>query len=291
MRFSNKARLKQFFLACQGIGFGEHLFLEKTFTLGVNHETHLVSNGLEKYVIKLFRSPQSGALSAQQWAARLKLAPEVLYHNQNADMALFSYLDAPTLSNQALSANDVISLAHALKTLHSAPQQKLVTQLGQCDLRAFWQQYLDQIKGDFGQFGQAQNLHQCLLPTMDIFLQDQTPWSLCHNDLVNENCFIVDGNALFIDWEFAQAHNPWFDIAALIYYCRLNNDQAALLLKNYHPASQQQVGQPIFWASQIALLWTDILWHVAKRGWNAWPNLGQKMNDLKNLAERFEITL
>ena len=134
-------------------------------------------------------------------------------------------------------------------------------------------------------------LKSSLVFIFTLFLNDETQWCLCHNDLVQDNCFIVKQRSLFIDWEYSQRNNPWFDLAAIIYYFQLDIRQSMFFLNAYRPTWESKVTKSIYYTSQCALLWADILWHLARSNGEAWPHLENKMDDLKSLAKRLNIDL
>jgi thiamine kinase-like enzyme len=106
---------------------------------------------------------------------------------------------------------------------------------------------------------------------------------------VKANCFINGETAQFIDWEYADLHNPWFDLAAIIYYFALNDDQSRTLIAAYNNDWEIKVSEPIFYAAQIALLWCDMLWHLDKFGRDYWSKLGKKRSRIYRLALHLDV--
>jgi thiamine kinase-like enzyme len=153
--------------------------------------------------------------------------------------------------------------------------------LGSFDLLFYCQTYLNGITHKTDSLNRIQHK---LKPILDVFIQDKTPHTLCHNDLVPDNCFANAQGSLFIDWEYAQTNNPWFDLAAIIYYCHLNSDQIGLLLTAYQHEQIDHSNTSMLIASQCAVLWCDILWHINRSGHSG---LNQKLEQLQSIAVQF----
>jgi thiamine kinase-like enzyme len=124
-----------------------------------------------------------------------------------------------------------------------------------------------------------------------VFEHDNTAWCVCHNDLVAANCFVIEQQAQFIDWEYARRHNPWFDLAAIVVYLRLDDRQANWFLQHYRGDWSACKDEPIYHAAQCALLWGDILWHLARFGESFWPELRQKLQCITASAAALGIDL
>ena len=265
--------------------------LVTTFTAGLNHQTYLIEvAGDTQLVLKLFANDLQAAIDSQRWAADLGIAPAVWFADVQAGYALFAYIDADTLDKTNVSMRTLEILAAAIKTMHSDSHNTgdSVDYLGDFDLLRFCEQYLLQVRAERPQLA---TIHRQLLPALELFIKDPTPWCFCHNDLVAENCFIVAGSAQFIDWEYAQRHNPWFDLAAIILYLDLNPKQARSFLAAYRDGWQETVASPIYYAAQCALLWGDMLWHLHRNGAESWPLLSRKWAILKRIAGQLNINL
>ena len=266
--------------------------LIKTFTAGLNHATHLIQADSKQFVLKLFEQAEPGAITAQQWAANQGLAPRIIFANPRNDIILMDYVGSATITRSDINQNTLKLLATALRQLHDSPTSKLINDVGEFNLIKFCEIYLKQIETSDTVSPQ---IHKLLIPALNVFMQDETQFCICHNDLVTANCFLTgtapQQNALFIDWEYAQLNNPWFDLAAIIYYFELRPDEVQEFLNYYQGGWATKVGTSIEVVSQISLLWGDMLWHLARGGWDAWPNLENKLADLRQLALRMEIAI
>lgn len=249
--------------------------LVKTFNAGKNHHTALIKSGTSHYVVKVFEHSFEHAISAQRWAAEQGLAPAIIYAQDS--LALMDYIESEDHdSHQALA-----SLAGALHTLHNATAAKLAD----FDMLAFCNDYLENAP----QGVRADHLN--LRPALDIFLNDSTPWVVCHNDLVRENCLFASHRAWFIDWEYALLNNPWFDLAAVILYFNLDLKQAEDFLERYTIGWGSHVGKPIYYAAQLCLLWADLLWHIDKFGHQYQTKNAHRFDKLRGLAHSLSIKL
>lgn len=281
---TNASRLDATLSNWQDLPIEKKPILLKTFSSGLNHQTHLISANDELTVLKLFSAPSSSAIAIQQFAADHQLAPNILYTNPEHDAALMEYINSDTLT-KAINSQDLGLLGNTLKALHSLPTKLVSMQTGDFDLLEYYETYLAKIDANDLII---RSIHTELLPVIDFFLEDKTPRCVCHNDLVKENCFITETGAQFIDWEYTQINNPWFDLAIIIYSLALDQQQAASLIKAYNPNWLDSITTPIYFAAQCAMLWCDILWHLARGQNQDIPELQTKLADLKSFKNTFE---
>ena len=269
----------------QDYGIGCKPTVVKTFTAGLNHASYLLQVAQQKLVLKIFTNPQPNAIRAQQWAAKLGLAPSINFVSQEHDLILMQHVDSPTIDAATIGTEDLVKFGTALKLLHESPNESLQNELGEFDLLQFCDEYL------YGLDETMQTLHTRLLPALEPFINDTTAWTLCHNDLVSENCFVERGKVVFIDWEYAQTHNPWFDLAGIVLYFDLSQKQAKDLFDAYQYGWSEKVATPIYYSTLIALLWIDILWHLARYGMNYSLSMQIKWARLSGLASELGTPL
>ena len=262
--------------------------LLKTFTQGLNHQTHLVESANTRLVVKLFNFDNHREAIAHSLAAQVKLAPQIQHYDAELGVLITDYIPSSNLVGKDLSANEISTLAESLNKVHQVQTNAYMQELSEFNIIEFCKRYIADIEQDKKR---VLGIHTSLEPILQKYVSDATPKRFCHNDLVLENCFLHNDQALFIDWEFSQVNNPWFDLAAIIYYAKLSTRQSDLLLKKYNRRFYETRHEDIFYTSQCALLWGDILWHIAKRGWQAWPNLDRKLNDLSALAQHCNVTV
>lgn len=158
------------------------------------------------------------------------LAPEPVFFEPSKGVYL-----RPYLQGRAWSADDVREpenlrrLAAVLRQLHAIPAPP-----HRFDPLAAARRYAEQLDTDGA---------RKLLRTVEAAagnLPEFTP-ALCHNDLVCQN--ILEANPLtLIDWEYAGAGDPIFDLAVVLEHHRLDQQLEEVLLASYlrcSPASSQ----------------------------------------------------
>lgn len=267
--------------------------LVTVFEDGLSHQTALFQNKQEHYVVKVLKGERqilSQAITGQKIAATMAIAPQVLFSNIEQGILISEYLGgtsiANTASKNASTQESLFAIAGALKTLHNSPINEAGISLGQFDLIRFCEGYLR----DADQASLAQ--HEVLLPVLQRF-QTHPHKVLCHNDLVAENIFLQTNSrnelteAKFIDWEYCQINNPWFDLAAIVFYLNLSQAKCTAFLDAYFddtPYSNKDLRDAC-----AALLWGDILWHLHKFGDDFKPRLTHKFAWLKANVSGFHL--
>ncbi|MEM8501083.1 MAG: aminoglycoside phosphotransferase family protein [Pseudomonadota bacterium] len=257
----------------------------KQFDAGLNHKTALLKTANRFLVLKSFAAVADKALAAQRWAAEIGISPSIIFESVEANYCLMEYVGVRSLAECTINDRDLQALALSLQAMHCTPADSIAKQTGEFDIFYWCNQYLPAAGS------RAMLIHQALRAILNAYAADSTARCFCHNDLVAENCFIKDGRALFIDWEFAQWHNPWFDLASIVYYLHLDAEQSSLFLRAYQPGWEEKMLNTVFFSSQIALLWGDMLWHLAKYSESFWSELAAKMSDLRYLARQLDTEL
>lgn len=256
-------------------GLASKPILVHTFTQGQNHHTGLINVGSQSFVLKIFRHSFVQTMNTERWTNQQHLSPTVFYAQDN--IQVLEYID-----DQGYDVSKLDDLANTINTLHTAT----ITKQRRFDLISFTDEYL------IGADQQTRTWHQQLQPLLNEFINDPTPWVFCHNDLVKENClFDQDGSVYLIDWEFAQRHNPWFDLAAIVLYFELSDEQTKSFLEAYKDGWSTKISERIFYSSQVALLWTDLLWNMHKSGVNYRHKNPRHFNKLHFLAKKLNINL
>lgn len=94
----------------------------------------------------------------------------------------------------------------------------------------------------------------------------QSDVCLCHNDLVAAN--IVAGDGLYlIDWEYAAAGDPFFDLATVVQHHRLDEELAQELLRAYAGrVREQDLARLREWCdlyARLLILWQAVVDAIA----------------------------
>lgn len=272
--------LEQALNGWQDWGFENQPTLLRRFAHGENHDTGLIRVDERLLVLKVFASSFDQSLfahtmSIERWTSAQGLSPKTLFANNG--IQILEYID-----DYGFSPHKLENLAQTISKLHGCDK----TQHMRFDLLAFTREYLSSAEPVM------QLWHSQLLPLLNEFINDPTPWTFCHNDLIVENClFAADDRVSIIDWEFAQHHNPWFDIAAVVLYFDLSEADSKRLLKAYSATWAEKINARIFISSQISVLWTDLLWHSHKLGPQYQIDNPRRFAKLKTLAAQLGVEL
>ena len=270
--------------------------LIRVFKDGLSHNTALFESSETKFVLKSFRGREQlsrQAIHAQVIASHYSLAPKVLYSSIEKRILVCEFIDVPALGqlckNDA-SNSQLVSIADALGTLHNLEVGADIESLGHFDIVGFCENYIDTANDDI------KRQHELLLPTLIKFQKSATQ-VFSHNDLVADNIFCLEntvarnaplkeGRAIFIDWEYAQLNDPWFDLAAVIFYLGLKQSSTERFLNLYFlkcPDAKRNHYPKLIEATTV-LLWGDVLWHLHNFGNDYQSKLKHKMDWLNQHA-------
>lgn len=154
-------------------------------------------------------------LRAQRLAAAAGLAPAVLVAHPEGHWLLMDYIDAPVWTREhLLSEAGAEALARQLARLHELPAP---ADLPAVDVPAMARDYLTRLAAvDAAQAAELAPLGERLV-ALSARLSDLTPRPvLNHGDLMASN--MLGRLPLLVDWEYAQAADPTWDLACLLTY-------------------------------------------------------------------------
>lgn len=251
-----------------------HYSFNKVFTDGLSHNTALVDSNDTQLVIKLFiNSPQlrHQAMTGQAIASKLGIAPQIVFADADIGLLVSHYIRSESLAHQVVSSCQLRLIAASLTTLHTLPLERSVASLGTFDMLKFCNKYVSSA----GLWGQQE--HQRFIPKINQF-QKQPHMAFCHNDLVAANIFIEQSRALFIDWEYAQTNNLFFDLAGIVFYLNLSNDQQQEFLTYYFGRTASASELANLRLATAVLLWGDVLWHIDSFGLGYVTKLQRKLH-------------
>lgn len=154
----------------------------------------------------------------------LQLGPEILYHEASNGILIWRYIVGTQFNFISGSQTNLIkNLGVSLKSLHQSI-------LPDRDIGAFKNSiatYEILLQED----SKETLINEGFKLYKDI-CEDGTDYVLSHNDL-NKSNLLVDDRFYFLDWEYAGANHPYFDVATLCHSLSLSNEDTQLLWEAY----------------------------------------------------------
>lgn len=248
----------------------------KQFKQGLNHSCYLIQAGMQLAVVKMFAQHGDNGMTAQAWAAEHDLAPALIYLDSAADYCVMQYVEPAVDSKITPSL-----LAAGLQRLHAQSPPESTS----FDLQAYCDQYYNKLSGAEPALAR---LRTKLRPILERFDADGTPLVFCHNDLVQANCLRHAQGLQFIDWEFAQLNNPWFDIASVVFYFKLDKAAQLELISHYWKDRGLHKLPIVLNAGLCAVIWLDILWTAGQTPSTPLSAQSDKLVQLRLSIEEFK---
>lgn len=196
---------------------------------GESNDSFLVSDGSARWVLRVNATgPILGVnrrteCAVHRAAAQAGIAPTVAFSTQD-------YLVTPYLCGEPVTLVDLYEIGALLSRVHALP-----VELPTLDPLA----YLDEnLQGDLS----AQldpSLSECTLVDDCVqWLKNRSPtgsitFTPSHNDCLLANMIKTERGLMLIDWEYACAMDPAFDLAAVCASNRLSGAQQSQLVKGY----------------------------------------------------------
>lgn len=204
---------------------------------GFNNRTYRIRSDGRDCVLRLTETPAIGVsrkrsveVSILKNAARVELAPQLVFSDEETGILVTEYLDGAVWRDRDINRTDNIeALAVLLRHVHAMPASGHPFDL----LRAA-RYYRRQLHS-------AGVMHALSERCVDI-VRD-TPASdkivCCHNDVVAAN-IIEAGGLRLIDWEYACDNDRMFDLASVIGYHDFNDQKTRTFLSAYVGNSDQE---------------------------------------------------
>jgi thiamine kinase len=197
---------------------------------GLTNRSFLVTRGADSFVLRLdAEHTQSFSLDrvrefvVLRRAANAGLAPELIYSDPDARILLCRYLPGHVWGNECIvKPRNLDAVGRLLQKVHALPLCG-----NTFDASAVASSYARKIRNyaDLHYFsGRCTELFWAVESTAEI--------CCCHNDMVAAN-IIATPKLMLIDWEYACDNNPLFDIASLVGFHDLQDDQARRILVAY----------------------------------------------------------
>jgi thiamine kinase len=199
---------------------------------GPTNTTWLVEHEAQQWVLRL-DTPAATDLGLNRETERQVCAaaaaggitPEYRLFDPAAGICLRRYVPGRAWTAEDLhDTRSLERLAAVLRRLHALPPVG-----GPFDPGAAVRRYARQLGN-----GAAAVLAERALAVLESTRGAPGRSALCHNDLVAENVLETPGEGLvLIDWEYAGAGDPWFDLAVVIRHHALGERLARMFLEAY----------------------------------------------------------
>ncbi|QTL35847.1 phosphotransferase [Pseudoalteromonas viridis] len=212
---------------------------------GLSNKNYYLEQAQQGYLLKHYSSVlPTLALEAQSQLAKLGVAQPVVDFDTKTRLALFEFVIE---GDEVISLDD--QLLAQLHTLHGFE----LPQIGQLDL-----------SGALLEAGRVLDCSPQLALLAQQLAQFEADICFCHNDLVKDNILATPQGPVFIDFEYAQYNDRYFDLAALCVSFSLSVGEAVHMLKRYY--RQAKLPCPDYALDKLscyvrAYLWLCIAWY------------------------------
>ncbi|KNC66764.1 phosphotransferase [Pseudoalteromonas ardens] len=187
---------------------------------GLSNKNYYLEQAQQGFLLKHYSGViPVHALQAQAQLAQLGVAQPLAGYHVQTRLALFEFLPQ---RDEPLCLSD--NLLAKLHTLHGFVRP----QLAQLDLSAALSEAAQVLEGisDVSTLGQR-------------LMQFEPDICFCHNDLVKDNMLVTAQGPVFIDFEYAQYNDRYFDLAALCVSFSLSVREGNQMLKRYFSLAQR----------------------------------------------------
>jgi thiamine kinase-like enzyme len=192
-----------------------------------------------------------GEHRAQTAAARLGVAPAVIYAEPHNGLLVSQWIEAPVASLELFrTAMGLSRVARQLRALHDGP---VPSGLRVIDADSIVRDYLEGARAGAGPVSRTALL--AAEKRSRERLKSPNPL-FCHNDLHHLN--VLDGSQIwFVDWEYAGVGDPLFELAGIVGYHDLNAAQTDALLAAYGGIQREALMPWVTLFDVIHALWLD----------------------------------
>lgn len=207
--------------------------MKKTKIQGLCNEVFYFKSLDKKFILRLFKKKhhikidRKQEFKIQKKANKKSLAPKPLILDKKNNFMIYEY--AYGIHKKNLTKKDIKKLAKALKSLHKIKYKKQ-----NYFLEKEFKNYKKILKNN-----KNRTLINDSLKLLKTFKKSKKDLVLCHNDL-NQNNIIFAKNIYFIDWEFANTNNRFFDLATICIKFKLTKKDEKLFLSHYFCNNKKQ---------------------------------------------------
>ena len=227
----------------------------KALNQGKSHQSWLLKvSDTDFWVLRINSPVRALAATLQQEKSAMhmvgNLAPAIIYSNDHVLITEFSKL--PLWQGK----NHLEVIAKGLLEIH---QCRLSDSISSLDLVECCLKYIDAAPPENKHTVMINHGLRRLMNTQNRYPQR----CLCHNDLNPTNILANHQNCKFLDWEYAAIHSPWFDLASLVEFSQLNDQDTKRLLRAYTGQPWQPEQLQAIEHYQFAVRFTEWLWYRA----------------------------
>ncbi|MFY8273495.1 phosphotransferase [Pseudoalteromonas sp. SSDWG2] len=211
---------------------------------GVSNENYRVDTPDRILLVKLYgRALPDAAIKAQHALAKLGVCPEPFYVDAAHPVAIFDYLPG-TMATQFDHHQAVTKLVQIHRYQANTERLDLHYELHQYRNEAFYQDY-------------AAQLESVVQQTRTL----KEDWCFCHNDLIKENVISHRQQWHFIDFEYAQLSDRYFDLAMLTLSFELSAREQQVFFSHYFNAIKLTGNWQKFKAMQKLVAALNYFWY------------------------------
>ncbi|MCG7534469.1 phosphotransferase [Pseudoalteromonas sp. OOF1S-7] len=182
---------------------------------GLSNKNYFLEQAQQGFLLKHYSGTLPvKALDAQSQLAQLGVAQPLIGYHAKTRLALFEFMDQ---SDDAMLLSD--GLLEQLHMLHSLAPPRV----GKLDLY-----------GALTEAGQVLACSTQVAQLGQLLAQYEADMCFCHNDLVKDNILVTAQGPVFIDFEYAQYNDRYFDLAALCVSFALSVADGHKMLERYY---------------------------------------------------------
>ena len=174
----------------------------------------------------------------------------ILYHDFDNGILIRKFSEGKKISNSEIKKKEsLISLGKEIKKVHEIKINNVEINNFENAIENYRDILKNKIKDDW-YLNHGFKIFDSILDRNESLI-------FSHNDLNPENVF-WNKKYFFIDWEYASANSPYFDIASIISSYNLNNEEIGYLLNGYKEDFQLETEKLKNWVKFTYFL--DYIW-------------------------------
>jgi thiamine kinase-like enzyme len=199
-------------------------------------------------------------------AAEAGVAPRVVQTVPEWDVFVLEWLDARTMSNEALRADGMPSrIAAVLRQLHAGPRFR-----DDFDMFRVAERYMALVDERSIPVPAGYREHLALIPRIEAALCVHPPSTVpCHNDLLAEN-YLDDGQRLWlVDWEYSGNNDPAFELGNTAQELGFDDSQVEELCAAYFG----KASPALLARMRLQMIMSDV-------GWTLWAAIQARISTI-----------